>query len=499
MPLNIIVVGETGAGKSSVINLLADRDVASVSSDVDICTKAFAEHKFEVNSTEVCAYDTTGFSSAHVDSSSHLVPYEKAFKLISSLTSKINLILLCTNKNRLNAITQHVYHLFSDFLFDGTVPIALVATHRENDSSMDDWWTRNFQDICESPLCFVGHACVTTQRSRGTSVDIRYQQSRDALIRLLGFATPQGAVTLDISAHPILEKLAHASQILSTKCGLSKKEAELLTSKVKLFLRIPNIVLFGESGVGKSSVINLIAGQAIAAASSEAQGCTLDSTEYRLYANKSHLRIFDTIGLNNPTVEQEGYLDAVKAAYKLIDGLNRAGGVDLLLFCIRRGRFNDAQLNNYRLFHDHLCGKKVPLAIVVTHLEEENEMEQWWTNNEAHIKGLGVECVAHACVTTISRDSKLFEIFEDKVEESWKKLLELLKKNVKELGTPFVMETDVWLTFFLKKMGGFIRGGNFPRHSAIRRMLVEECNIPPKRADAIVAQLRPRLWQKPII
>ncbi|KAI6044681.1 P-loop containing nucleoside triphosphate hydrolase protein [Pisolithus marmoratus] len=498
MPLNIIIVGETGAGKSSVINLLADEGRAPVSPDAPACTESFAEYNFEVNSTKVCVYDTMGFNSARVDSSSRLVSYEKAVDLIQSLKSKINLVFLCTNKDKLSATTQHVYHLFNDFFFDGTVPIVLVATHRERESSMDNWWGRNLENINKLGLCFAGHACITSRRSRGYDADLRYQQSRHALIQLLGAATHQGDVILDKSAHPLLDRLAGAPRTLTTKCGLSDKEAELLTGKVKPLLRIPNIVLFGESGAGKSSVINLIARRPIAPVSSSAVGCTLDSAEYRLTANESHLRIFDTVGLNNATLEQEDYVKAVKAAHKLIEGLNRAGGVDLLLFCIQRGRLNNNHVNNYKLFQKVLCKESVPVAMVVTYLEGEAEMEQWWRDNEERIGSLGMNSIGHACITAISRDSHLFNsnhsMFEDKLEQSREALLQLLKENVKESGAPFVMETDMWLSFFLRKMGEFIRGGNLPERLAIRRMLVEECDIPPKRADYILAQLRPRFW-----
>lgn len=104
----------------------------------------------------------------------------------------------------------------------------------------------------------------------------------------------------------------------------------------------------------------------------------------------------------------------------------------------------------------------------------------------------------HACITAISRDDDLFKVnssvFEDKLEKSRKTLSELLKEVAKESGKPFVMETDRWLSFFLKKMGKLIRGGNFPEDPAIRRMLVKGCRISPKRADELLAQLPPWFW-----
>ncbi|KAI6032789.1 P-loop containing nucleoside triphosphate hydrolase protein [Pisolithus orientalis] len=343
-----------------------------------------------------------------------------------------------------------------------------LRTYREKESAMDGWWGRNLKDINKFRLRFAGHACVTALRSRGSGADLRYQQSRNALIQLLGTATPDNKVVLATPVYPLFNRLADATGILTETCGLSSKEAGLLTRKVNPLLRIANIVLFGETGVGKTSVINLIAGHEIASVSSGVRGCTLDSKEYRLAANESHLRIFDTVGLNSPTVNQ---------------------GVDLLLFCMRGGRLNEAQLNNYRLFQEYLCEKKVPVAIVVTHLEQEANMEQWWADNEEDLRNFKIDFIGHACVTAINKNTHLFE---DKLDESRQTVLRLLRTHVHEPGTPFFMETDKWLSAFLKKMGYLIRGGNLPKMRAIREKLVEECRMSKERANAIIEELQRR-------
>ncbi|KAL4080196.1 P-loop containing nucleoside triphosphate hydrolase protein [Scleroderma yunnanense] len=487
MTLSIVIVGETGAGKSALINLLADKPMALVSSDVANCTEAFAEYTFNVDSTEVRAYDTMGFSSARVGNLSHLVPYERACNLIQSLKTRVDIVFVCTNKDKLSLTTRHIYHLFNDFFFDGTVPIALIATHREKERSMEDWWERNLKDIKKFRLNFAGHACITTQPLRGSLNDPRYGQSKAMVIQLLGLSMPHNnEVILDDPLYPLFDRLAGSPEILTEKCSLSLRDASFLTGKANPLIRLPNVVLFGETGVGKSSVINLIAGYKKAPISSRVRGCTLDSKEYRLIGDASCLRIFDTVGLNCAQVEGSHYLNAIKKAYKLIEALNRAGGVDLLLFCIRGGRINAAQLANYKLFQEYLCEKKVPVAIVVTHLENEDVMDGWWEENKADIANLKIDCIGHACITAIGKNTAAYRT---KLDESRQVVLRLLKTYVHEPGIPFVVDTDMWLSAFLKKMGYFIRGGKLPKKRAIREMLVQECGYPKEHANAIVEEI----------
>jgi len=59
----------------------------------------------------------------------------------------------------------------------------------------------------------------------------------------------------------------------------------------------PNFIIFGEIGVGKSSLINLIAGENLATASSGATLCTLDPTQYKvgLHDLKCGVNLYDMV------------------------------------------------------------------------------------------------------------------------------------------------------------------------------------------------------------
>jgi tRNA U34 5-carboxymethylaminomethyl modifying GTPase MnmE/TrmE len=61
-----------------------------------------------------------------------------------------------------------------------------------------------------------------------------------------------------------------------------------------------NIVIFGETGAGKSSLVNLITGTQSAPTSSDALGCTTKTTVYEhdiVVQNKTlKVKLFDTAG-----------------------------------------------------------------------------------------------------------------------------------------------------------------------------------------------------------
>jgi len=68
-----------------------------------------------------------------------------------------------------------------------------------------------------------------------------------------------------------------------------------------------NIVVFGQSGAGKSSVVNLMAGKDIAKTSMETWRCTMHWTEYSIAFDGYDFNAFDTIGMEDHQLGIDGY------------------------------------------------------------------------------------------------------------------------------------------------------------------------------------------------
>ena len=240
-----------------------------------------------------------------------------------------------------------------------------------------------------------------------------------------------------------------------------------------------NVILFGETGVGKSSVINLIAGRSVAATSAKVDTCTLDSEDYQFNIGSRRINIWDTVGLNKPQMGVNGYYNAIVKAHVLIRKLSEAGGVDLLLFCIRGSRITATTQSNYRLFYEVLCDKKVPIALVITHLEREHTMEDWWKENEASILRYGIQSVGHACVTGLRDDDK-------KYEESRNAMSRLLSQHDNRgrfsmLREPVFIRLLQWLASLLRP--------DPPSVKDVTRILMKRCGLDLGTARRLAGQL----------
>ncbi|KAF8441381.1 hypothetical protein L210DRAFT_3503460 [Boletus edulis BED1] len=240
-----------------------------------------------------------------------------------------------------------------------------------------------------------------------------------------------------------------------------------------------NIILFGETGVGKSSVINMIAARHVADTSPAVQGCTMSFKPYSIPVNRRTFHIWDTAGLEEPEMGVNNYLPAIEQARELIHHLSSRGGVDLLLFCIRGNRVTAMTQSNYRLFFEVLCKSQVPIALVITHLEREADMEKWWERNAKTFEKHGIKAAGHACVTGKPTHNKYREL-----QRNITRLLEGHKGQGR-----FNMPSGGWLVEFLRLFGLFAPLKKGRKKKDIVKLLTKRCKLDPKVAEELATKL----------
>ncbi|EAU81619.1 hypothetical protein CC1G_02635 [Coprinopsis cinerea okayama7 len=207
-----------------------------------------------------------------------------------------------------------------------------------------------------------------------------------------------------------------------------------------------NIVLFGESGCGKSSIVNMLLEEERAQTSSSAVGCTGRSTPYRCNLRGHEFTIWDTCGLNEGEQGTIQDMQAVAALYHLLKKLQ--DGVSLLVFCMRAPRITDTAHKNWKLFREIVCQKRVPIVVSVTHLEKEEDMDNWWVENEREFRryemnpardfGTGVACI----VATKGKMKKGRFVYQEEYDESREKMKDLIVDNY--LRVPWKVSPIQW-------------------------------------------------------
>ena len=206
----------------------------------------------------------------------------------------------------------------------------------------------------------------------------------------------------------------------------------------------PNVIVFGETGVGKSSLINMIAGVPCAAVSSAAVGCTFESFPYDVELSSRKFRLWDTVGLNEGEQGTISADRAIESLQELVSNLQYEG-VSLLVYCIRGSRLRDIVKINYDLFYKMICASKVPVVVVVTGLENEDNMEDWWSDNVVDFNSRGMRFSGHACITTMKgkvvKDGQ--HMFEEEYSQSVTLVQDVITRHC--LDTSWKPDASRWL------------------------------------------------------
>ncbi|KAG1737388.1 P-loop containing nucleoside triphosphate hydrolase protein [Suillus lakei] len=442
---SVVIFGEAGAGKSSLVNLIAGKNMAETSSGAGGCTTGINTHEILIQKNQnetlkVKLVDTPGLDEGPRGT----VPDKEARRILKELIrtlvkeGDIHLIVYCVRGERVIKTLRKNYKLIQSEV-KMEVPIVLVVTCLESyEPEMEDWWRVNEQTISKFGMTFAGHACVTTAMMTESKVVERRNQSYNAVCKLI------------------------------EQCRLSVRK---------------NIVLSGQAGAGNSSLVNLMAGKDVASTYNDlkSSGHTLRWQEYPIEFDGNSYTVFDTVGLNEPQPEISQFLDAVENAYKLVQDLEKQGGIDLLLFCMHVGRLTTTLQNNFRIFHELLCNKKVPIIVVITYLENEvEETDTWWKRHEA----IFCDRAGHACITTIEGD------LPRRHEESRTTIRNVVKEFTAGRQKQALTGGNNLFVSFMGKLGLF--GGNAEsraRKDMVSR-LTKRCGMSPDVAKQLADRIK---------
>jgi GTP-binding protein EngB required for normal cell division len=199
-----------------------------------------------------------------------------------------------------------------------------------------------------------------------------------------------------------------------------------------------NIILFGEAGSGKSSLVNMIVGKDVAKTSDSADGTTFKNDVYAATIADTTFNIYDTVGLNEGDQGRVPHWKAVQQLYTLIRQLD---GVSLLIYCMRP-RVKENAKANWILFHKVICQKKVPIVAVVTGLENRDDPDDWGRDrrNRDALKRNGMNPRDIACVVSFAGRQKEHErVYVD----SQAKLRNLITAHYRR--EPWGEEKDKWI------------------------------------------------------
>jgi GTP-binding protein EngB required for normal cell division len=202
-----------------------------------------------------------------------------------------------------------------------------------------------------------------------------------------------------------------------------------------------NVVIFGNSGVGKSSLINMLAGHKMAETSDGLLGCTFESRKYTITINEEKVNVWDTPGLDEGTRGRVSPRMAKQNLTKLLRELRSENGIHLLVYCFRGQSAPQSLARNYVFFCSALYRKEVPIVAVVTGLEQEPySMNDWWTRCGEQLAKYNMHFDDHACVTTIDMDELRGSVFEDRSTESQLLVRKLIINNCHRLPTQLLSD-----------------------------------------------------------
>jgi hypothetical protein len=183
------------------------------------------------------------------------------------------------------------------------------------------------------------------------------------------------------------------------------------------------MIVFGESGVGKTSIVNMLAGKEIFPVGRAAVGTTLESHGCLIKCEGLSLNVYDTVGLNEPPTGSVSAKEAIRALYNLKRDLATGCGINLLVF-VTTFRIRKQTVDSFNLLCAVFGEQRVPTVIAITN-QEYVDNRRWWKENRSLFVKSGMTFEGYAIGTA---DSKLAH------EQTYLEMQEGLQRAIREHG-----------------------------------------------------------------
>ncbi|XP_021966421.1 uncharacterized protein LOC110861599 [Folsomia candida] len=183
-------------------------------------------------------------------------------------------------------------------------------------------------------------------------------------------------------------------------------------------------VLAGIPGSGKTSIFNLLARKDIAKVSHSAAPCTGSTQKVRLPCGDDlFVEVYDTAGLGDGLIETRHM--AAERFRKSLYEISQDDGIHVLIFVVKKGDDLKSSFAIFRRYYVDMCRSKVPIVLVVTHVDSDTDWDQCNKDYKFHFsqESLFVQDCIPVCSAQV-------DTFPENIQDEITRLRELTRERI---------------------------------------------------------------------
>ncbi|EFC37768.1 predicted protein [Naegleria gruberi] len=237
MTKRVLIFGQSGVGKSSMINALANSKLPVLDGAVGTTFESEEVSFKDSSNQEILLIDTVGLSESATGTSSSIDSFIKLKNLLKKSTCGFNLMIFVTTKDRITGNDKANIELFKTILGDDKVPVIMVVNKSENledcenmvlDLESNQWVTKNLLYIEQvyGKDCFACIKSTSFPCTKGDDLTFSEEEkklvseaSRRIVLAMINKYSSKESVVLIRSSQDLFSKLVRMWNLFLFKTG----------------------------------------------------------------------------------------------------------------------------------------------------------------------------------------------------------------------------------------------------------------------------------------